>query len=269
MAFDIKSIDKKKSILVTLALGMGLMAVVLMSAHIEQKSQERFKALAGTITNTGEVQKIQQQMDAVARMSQELAMRQQQVESRVEGMAQVQTQQGPPVQQPQSVAIRTPTGKRSMTINVDRLNAVGGLISPGDYVDVMANLRLPRDFKNPVETDPVSAMLFQNSLVVAVASIAQPGYQAPPELPSIPVTLALNPYEAGLISFAQQHGTISLILRSPLETESYTLPLATWETLDDHLRSIQGKEAKVRKDEEAEEKKEPKKDIEIYRGGSK
>ncbi len=267
MAFDIKSIDKKKAAFVTLAVGMGIMATVLVSAHIEQKSQERFKALAATLTNNVDAQKIQQQMEALARMNQEVAMRQQSVESRVEGMAQAQIQPAAPAPQAPAM-IKTPPGKRSITINVEKLNAVGGMISPGDYVDVIANMNIPRDPKNPAETDPVSATLFQNTLVAAVSNNASPGFQAPPEMAVIPVTLALNPYEAGLIVFAQQHGTISLILRSPLETDAYTLPLASWESLKDHLQTIQGKEIKP-KQEKAEEPKEEKTTIDIYRGGNK
>src|SRR5208283_1357158 len=42
-----------------------------------------------------------------------------------------------------SLPLKTPAGKRAVTVMIDSLEAVGGLLNAGDFVDVIAELNVP------------------------------------------------------------------------------------------------------------------------------
>jgi len=66
---------------------------------------------------------------------------------------------------------KTPEGKRAVTIPVDSLTSVGGLIRTGDSVDVIATIAMPGlDAAGNTVTQPTVLPLFQNVLVLAVGT---------------------------------------------------------------------------------------------------
>ena len=68
-----------------------------------------------------------------------------------------------------SLAMATPIGKRAVTISVDSISAVGGMIRPGDYVDVVAMVVVPvTTTQGKQATQATSVSLFQNVLVLAI-----------------------------------------------------------------------------------------------------
>ena len=160
-----------------------------------------------------------------------------------------------------------------MTIQIDSLSAVGGLINPGDYVDILARLNVPRETVGgtggPVEQ--VTAMVFQNIQVLAIGTnLTNPGmYEAQNKAGSLYVTLAMDPEEAGLMSFVQQNGKVQLALRTPSETQSYMLQASSWQTLSDYLLEKQGTAISAPKPKAAVEPaaEEVKPYIQIFRGG--
>ena len=111
--------------------------------------------------------------------------------------------------------------------------AVGGMINPGDYVDVLAHLTVPPPPNTTVPPEKVSAILFQNIQILAVGTNMQnPGsYEAQQAAGSLNITFAVDPEEAGLLIFAQQNGRLQMVLRSPSETETQMVQPASWETL--------------------------------------
>ena len=56
-------------------------------------------------------------------------------------------------------------GKRAVTVMIDSLAAVGGLLNAGDFVDVIAQLNVPS--QDP-DKKTVTAMIFQGLQVLAV-----------------------------------------------------------------------------------------------------
>ena len=48
-----------------------------------------------------------------------------------------------PKVQERAFSLRTPPGKRAVTLKINSLSAVGGLVNPGDFVDIIAHLELP------------------------------------------------------------------------------------------------------------------------------
>lgn len=164
----------------------------------------------------------------------------------------------------------TPTGKRAITVMVDSIAGLAGMIKPGDYVDVLSTLPLPvRSADGKQSTTPVTFPLFQNILVLAVGqeTAATPiplpkdsRYKKDTEVKeSLAITLALNPQEANIIAFAQEQGKIRLILRSPTDVQVQPVAPASWDTVLQYVMPPD-------KNEEAK-KNEPQ--VEIYRGLSK
>ena len=171
------------------------------------------------------------------------------------------------------LAEATPVGKRAITITVDNMASLAGMVKPGDYVDVIATLPIPMqgaDGKVTAQTGIIP--LFQNVLVLAVGQDL--GAQAAPEggryqqkevkKESSPlITLALAPQEASLIAFVQEQGKIRLVARSPADSQIQPFQPVGWDTL---LQYVMPKEPVV---QEQPKKEEPKDYVEIYRGLNK
>lgn len=177
-----------------------------------------------------------------------------------------------------SLSTSTPSGKRAVTIPVDNIASVGGMIKPGNNVDVVCLLSVPEDtgVQKKAAKREVILPLFQNVLVLAVGSdivgeveekidqTAQKGKPQPAKEKASSaktMTLALSPQEANIIAFVQEQGKIRLVLRSPGDSliEKDIKPIS-WETLFKLLRQDEsGKDIKT-------EDFAPKDTIEIYRG---
>lgn len=112
-----------------------------------------------------------------------------------------------------------PPGKRAMTVPVDRVLAVGGLLAPGSFVDVVGVFavgRAPSGGKRPPRY--VAATVLQNVEVLAVAS----GEDRPPRQAAA-VALAVSPEQAQLLAVAAENGTLRLAVRSPGDDQDVTL----------------------------------------------
>jgi pilus assembly protein CpaB len=146
-----------------------------------------------------------------------------------------------------AIASNLAAGERAMAIAIDPLSAVGALIQVGDYVDVvLAMTDQPDPTKFPVagaftseEGLPISLVnsegINNTSVKVLVQNVQVLGIVAPPLGPDgsgdvDPVTglplsgrgiaiIAVTPQEAELVRFAQLDGNLSLIMRSPQDTE--------------------------------------------------
>ena len=142
----------------------------------------------------------------------------------------------------------TPAGKRAVTILVDNISSVAGMLKPGDYVDVMAALQVPVQVAPGKQEGQLGILpLFQNVLILAVgqnsSTVSGQGsrYQKKEDDSSSAqqqnqmITLALAPQEASLIAFVQEQGKIRLTLRSPADAKVEQVQPATWETLFKYL----------------------------------
>ena len=143
-----------------------------------------------------------------------------------------------------SLSIRTPAGKRALTVSIDSLSAVGGLINPGDYVDIMGHLTIPAPPGSNQPAQKVTAILFQNMQVLAVGTNIQTAsdYASQQQASALNITFAVDPEEAGLMTFAKQYGRLQLVLRSPSETETQILQPASWEALGEYVLDRHGME---------------------------
>jgi pilus assembly protein CpaB len=122
-------------------------------------------------------------------------------------------------------------GMRAVSIGIDRVKAVGGLIQPGDRVDVIA---VPPRVGG--ET-PQARTIIYGALVLAsgtqMESLSQPASSPAPDAQNLTtVTLGVTPAQADLLATADVNATLRLALRSPQEPignakpERFVLPVA-------------------------------------------
>jgi pilus assembly protein CpaB len=114
-----------------------------------------------------------------------------------------------------TLAGKTPPGKRAVTIGLEASSAAGGMIRPGDHVDVLAI------FTNPA----VTITLFQDILVLAVGKEMVPeeggrrgrGKETVSATRRETITLALSPQGVQVLTVAIEQGKIRLTLRPRME----------------------------------------------------
>lgn len=107
------------------------------------------------------------------------------------------------------LAMKVPDGKRAVTIPIDKLASLEGMIKPGDNVDIVGTF----PFQNQ---QPVVVPMFENVLILAVGRTmteyaAQGGYGT--------ITMALTQKESTLLLYSTQLGKLNLLLRSPLDSK--------------------------------------------------
>jgi len=246
MALNLNLENKKQIAVIALAVGLGLLASWLVGMHIQTNIQKETEALAREYEEK-KIQPLVQQIQMLSGEVRNLAAKQIAIaEQQQQLIAQPQGQlvaQAPA----SSLAIRTPAGKRALTVLIDSLSAVGGLINPGDYVDILAHLTIPPPPNTNLPSEKVTAILFQNMQVLGVGTNLQSGgsYEAQQQSSSLNITFAVDPEEAGLLTFAQQQGRLQLILRSPTETETQILQPASWDALAEYTLDKNGMELLV------------------------
>ncbi len=241
--------NKKQIAIISLAVGLGLVAAVLVGSHIQSSIQKETAALAREYEEK-KIQPLVQQVEMLSGelrnlASRQIAMQEQQQQFMQQGYQQQQVAAAPtPVS---SLAIKTPAGKRALTVLVDSLSAVGGLINPGDFVDIMAHIRIPPPPNTSLSEERVTAILFQNMQILAVGTNLQNegSYEMQQGAGSLNITLAVEPEEAGLLTFAQQQGRLQLVLRPPTETETQILQPASWDALAEYALDKNGMELLV------------------------
>lgn len=137
----------------------------------------------------------------------------------------------------------TPSGKRAISVVVDNIASLSGMIKPGDYVDVLATIQIPQQGADGQVSGQMAVVpLFQNVLVLAVGQNtggAEGGsrYAQKEESSSGSnlITLALGPQEANLIAFVQEQGKIRLTMRSQADAKVEPITPASWDTLFQYI----------------------------------
>jgi pilus assembly protein CpaB len=104
-------------------------------------------------------------------------------------------------------------GLRAVSIAIDRVKGVSGLIEPGDRVDVIA---VPQRVGEDI---PKASTILRGVLVLAMGNETETASATPsPDNQNLTtVTLAVNPQQANLLALADVYATLRLALRSPDE----------------------------------------------------
>jgi pilus assembly protein CpaB len=133
------------------------------------------------------------------------------------------------VGRPQDVGlpVRLAPGKRAVSIQIDKVKGISGLLEPGDRVDIIA---IPPRSGNDL---PPAATILRGIRVLAVGTSLETSSAtpSPEEQSSATVTLEVTPHQADLLASADQNTVLRLALRSPREplnsepTESLQFPV--------------------------------------------
>ncbi len=254
--------NKKQIVIIVFAVFLGLVAAIATGNYIK----ESISAETNIIKRDIEEKRVKPMMQDMEVMRQQIKA----LESRPVAVAGGGAQE--PVVAKSTLSLMTPAGKRAYTVRIDPLSAVGGMINPGDFVDILAHMKMPDPVSNKVEQ--VTSIVFQNVKVLAVGTNLQVtgGYEAQQAAGALNITFAFTPEEAGLMSFMEKNGQLQLVLRAPSETQIEKLQKADWQNLAEYVFSQQGTEisapvsaANLRPD--TDKKQESKPLIEIFKGG--
>lgn len=159
-----------------------------------------------------------------------------------------------------TMSLKTPAGKRAVTIDMDRLSGAGGHINPGDYVDILWTFA----YQAEKERQSVTVTLLQNILILDVGFGEKEGKERVVK-ENFPVTLALAPMEASTLLFAKENGKIQLILRPKSDVEvSPVAPMSMEGLLNMILPQAVKPKEEVKIEPVVEVKPAP--TVEIYRG---
>lgn len=109
-------------------------------------------------------------------------------------------------------------GERGVTLGVDEIDGINGLIHPGDRVDILGTFFAGGLGKEAVELKlgEATVMLLQNVLVLATGSrIRSPKNSGSEENNGYSgITVSVTPGEAALLVLAQQRGKLTMIIRN-------------------------------------------------------
>jgi len=288
--------NRKQILIIILALGAGIVATVMTAGYVQSRIEAERVVMSQQLDKkqqefSQEQQRSQQQIDALVGQINNLSQQQEQIRQQAIAAAQQAAASAAaassyPAEKEKirksSLALRTPPGKRAVTVLIESLSAVGGLLDPGDFVDVIAQLNVPsKTAKGKEKKDPVTVVIFQHLQILAInTNLDEKGiYDDQQAAPTLKITLAVAPQEAGLMAFAEKNGKLQLSLRSPTEQNKEKLKTPTWKTLADYVLqnhgeniNLKGQDDEETSDDkktkvEAANVKEAKPYIQIFRAG--
>jgi len=117
-------------------------------------------------------------------------------------------------------------GKRAVTIAVNEVSGIAGLVKPGDRVDVMGTFDLQS--AGSQEKSGITSLLIQDASVLATdqsttqaTGNTQDGKKV---APAHTITLSVTPEQAQPLILCSEKGSIRLLLRPATDQESVNLP---------------------------------------------
>jgi pilus assembly protein CpaB len=108
------------------------------------------------------------------------------------------------------------TGIRAMTVVVDEVNSVSGMLQPGDRVDLLLSVKPPAVTLNSPPAPEVTAALMQDVAVLATGKQVRPGQGDNPQARTFAtITIEVSPDAAQKLVVAQRSGKLTALLRNP------------------------------------------------------
>ena len=120
------------------------------------------------------------------------------------------------------------TGKRAMTVRVNDVVGVAGFALPGNYVDILVNLESTA-LDNGARQPSISKIVLERILVLAVAQESNRDDSKPRVVNA--VTLELAPDQVEKLDLARSIGSLSLVLRNPVDPQPANTSGATRESV--------------------------------------
>lgn len=118
-----------------------------------------------------------------------------------------------PVEAGAGLAPTIPPGMRAISVRVNDVISVAGYTVPGSRVDVLATLRVANQ-------DGLARVVLSNIQVLTAGTMYdQEQAKNGQAIPTTVVTLMVTPNDAERLTLAQSAGSITLVLRNPLDTQ--------------------------------------------------
>jgi pilus assembly protein CpaB len=102
--------------------------------------------------------------------------------------------------------LKIPPGQRAMSVHINDVAGIAGLIQPNSRVDVLVNITEPTTGKQ------VAKLFMENMRVLAIGTELQRDASGKP-ISAPTVTLAVTPEEAERLAVAMNQGSIAMVLR--------------------------------------------------------
>lgn len=138
-----------------------------------------------------------------------------------------------------SISALLPDGMRAATVRVDDVAGVGGMIAPGDVVDVLLTRQQSGDSAD--RNDQYTDIVLEKIRVIAIDQIADENKTDP--LVAKTATLEVDPVGAQKLALAQKVGAISLALRNVTSIEDGANLTVTQSDLGSGWRSAPARRA--------------------------
>lgn len=110
-----------------------------------------------------------------------------------------------------NIVFYVPYGKRAISISVNEYSAVGYLIRPGDFVDIIMTLDMDENFDT--KHKKLAKIIVENAKILAVGSTKIKDEKISVKSPKT-VTLSVSKDDIEKIVYCEEFGTLRLALRS-------------------------------------------------------
>ena len=115
---------------------------------------------------------------------------------------------------PSTFAAKVPAGIRAITVAVDEVNSLSGMLQPGDRIDLLLSVRLPGASMPPLGQE-VTRPLMQDLRVLATGRQVRPGHDERSARAFTAITIEVSPDQAQKLVVAQRIGKLTAMLRNP------------------------------------------------------
>ena len=116
---------------------------------------------------------------------------------------------------PPNFSARVRPGIRALTVAVDEVNSLSGMLQPGDRIDLLLSVRPVGPAGLPLPE--ITRTVMQGVTVLATGRQARPpgGEEGAPPRPFTAITVEVDPDQAQALVVAQRAGKLTAVLRNP------------------------------------------------------
>lgn len=115
------------------------------------------------------------------------------------------------------LAYQIKQGYRAVTIPINLVSGLSGMVKQGDFVDIIVTIN--------DGNQSVSTYVLQNITVLAADNVMERRTgNAPTDLERKTLTLEVRPNDAPRLVLASEEGSLRLLLRSPIDNEQVSVP---------------------------------------------
>ena len=105
-------------------------------------------------------------------------------------------------------------GIRALTVAVDEINSISGMLQPGDRIDLLLSARLPF-MTGGAQPQEITRALMQDLRVLATGRQVRPGGDDKQGRTYTAITVEVSPEQAQRLVVAQRSGKLTAMLRNP------------------------------------------------------